>query len=182
MDPNKIAVIAVLVALATATNYAMIPLYNVKLMDIIVFIGGFLFGPVVGASIGVFSWTVYGTLNPLGFSVNIWVATMLSETVFGVVGGLVGKTSYDFRVQRAGLCLSFAALGGLLTFVYDIATNVVWGYTCGPSILFAVVFGFVPFSLIHIVSNILFFGVGCVPAISAVSNLIGGDRIGTLKK
>jgi energy-coupling factor transport system substrate-specific component len=182
MNSRKIAVIGVLIALAIATNYAMLPLYNVKFMDVIVFIGGFIFGPFVGASIGILSWTVYGTLNPNGFSMLIWLATMFSEMVFGVAGGLVGKTTRDIDHQRAGLCLSFAALGGLLTFVYDVTTNVAWGYSYGPSVIGAVVIGFVPFGLIHVVSNIVFFGVGCVPAISAAFNVIGGERIGVLKK
>ena len=49
MNSHKIAVVAVLIALAIATNYAMISIYNVKLMDVIVFIGGFILGPLVGA-------------------------------------------------------------------------------------------------------------------------------------
>jgi hypothetical protein len=182
MNTQKIAVIAMLIALAIATNYAMIPVYNVKFMDVIVFIGGFIFGPLVGASIGILSWTVYGTLNPNGFSMIIWLATMLSEMIFGVAGGLLGRTSYDIKRQRAGLCLSFAALGGLLTFVYDVVTNVAWGYSYGPSVIGAVVIGFVPFGLIHVISNIVFFGLGCVPAISGALKVIGVDRIDILKK
>lgn len=181
MNSHKIAVVAILIALAIATNYAMISIYNVKLMDVIVFIGGFILGPLVGASIGVLSWTVYGTLNPNGFSMSIWLATMFSEAIFGIVGGLVGKTRYDLKSRRAGLCLSFAALGGLLTLIYDVLTNIAWGYAFGPSIIGAVVFG-VPFSLIHVVSNFLFFGVLCVPSISAALTVIGVGKIDILKK
>jgi len=182
MSSQKIALVTMLIGLAIATNYAMVTVPNVKFMDVIVFIGGFIFGPFVGGSIGILSWIVYGTLNPNGFSMVIWLATMFSEMIFGVVGGLVGRGSFDVRRQRAGLCLSFAALGGLLTFAYDVVTNIAWGYAYGPSVVGAVVIGFVPFGLIHVMSNIVFFGVGCVPAISGALKVIGVDRIGLLKK
>jgi hypothetical protein len=176
MKPQTIAAITILVALAIATNYAMLPLYNIKLMDIIVFIGGFVFGPFAGASVGIFSWIVYGTLNPMGFSLNIWLATMFSEAIFGIAGGLVGRNSFGIREKLPQLCLSFAAVGALLTLAYDTVTNVVWGYTVGPNVISAVIIGFVPFGLIHVISNFLFFGFGCVPAISAVSNVIGVNK------
>jgi len=32
-------------------------------MDLIVFSSGFLFGPSVGARVGILTWLVYGTLN-----------------------------------------------------------------------------------------------------------------------
>jgi len=53
----------------------------VKFMGIIVFIGGFCFGPLTGALIGIFSWAVYGTINPHGFVLQAWLATMFSELV-----------------------------------------------------------------------------------------------------
>ena len=87
MNSKRIAIIATLVSLAIATNYAMMPFYNIKLMDIIVFLGGFCFGPLAGALIGVTSWAVYGTLNPLGFSIPVLLATMFSIAV-GIGFGL----------------------------------------------------------------------------------------------
>lgn len=53
MNTRKIALIVALVALCVASNYAMISIYNVKFMDLIVFVAGFAFGPFVGATVGV---------------------------------------------------------------------------------------------------------------------------------
>ena len=43
MNSRKTAILAVLIAISVGTNYAMISLYNVKFMDFIVFVGGFVF-------------------------------------------------------------------------------------------------------------------------------------------
>lgn len=186
MNTRRIAVIAVLVALAVGTNYAMMPLINVKLMDAIVFIGGVCFGPVVGALIGAFSWTVYGTLNPWGFSLHIWFATMFSESIYGVAGGLVRKSINGYhsgaKNSPVTICILFGTLGVFLTLIYDLITNIVFGYVSNLSILLAVIGGFVPFGILHVLSNALFFGLGCVPAIKALSNIIGVDKLGILEK
>lgn len=187
MNTRNLAVIAILAALSIGTNYAMISLYNIKLMDLIVFIGGFCFGPLVGALIGITSWVVYGTLNPLGFSMHIWLATMFSESIYGVVGGLVRKALSSYEIaspprERINTYVFFGSVGVLLTFAYDVITNIVFGYVVDIPLLFAIVSGFVPFGLIHVISNAVFFGLGCVPAINAISSLTGGKNNGISKK
>jgi uncharacterized membrane protein len=182
MQSRKIAVICILAAVAVTTNYAMMPLFNVKLMDTIVFIGGLCFGPFAGASIGVLSWTVYGTLNPSGFEPRIWLATMFSESLYGLVGGLVKKSvrGYHGRAWNPSpmLFVFFGFLGMLLTLVYDVTTNIVFGYVTNLEILLAVIGGFVPFGIVHMISNWFFFGLGCVPAVKAISTVVGVDASG----
>lgn len=187
MNSKKLAVTTILVALAIGTNYAMIYLDNVKLMDLIVFIGGFCFGSSVGALTGIISWVVYGTMNPRGFSLPIWLTTMFSEMIYGIAGALIGKGLKrnglsEIQNDRVNACAFFGLLGMLLTFVYDIITNVVFGYVSGWNILFAVIVGFVPFGLVHMLSNAFFFGLGCVPAINAISKVVGGENRGISKK
>lgn len=187
MNSMKLALIAVLAALSIGTNYAMISFYNVKFMDFIVFVAGFCFGPVVGALIGITSWTVYGVLNPLGFSLHIWLATMFSEPIYGVAGAFLRK-SLDInelnlmKKERVNFCIFLGTLGMLLTFVYDIVTNIVWGYVYNLNIFLAVIMGFFPFGLVHMVSNAFFFGIGGIPAINAVLSVIGGENSGVPKK
>jgi len=88
---TRASVIAVMTAACIVSNYLLIGVFNVKLMDLIVFSSGFLFGPSVGASVGILTWLVYGTLNPYGFSLPVLVATSLMESVYGIVGGIIGK-------------------------------------------------------------------------------------------
>jgi hypothetical protein len=187
MNSKQLAIITILTALSIGTNYAMISFYNVKFMDLIVFIGGFCFGPFVGASIGVVSWTVYGSLNPLGFSLPIWISTIVSESIYGVAGGisrgmLSSGEATSLGSHRISTYAFFGAAGMLLTFVYDIITNIVFGYISGWSILFAVIVGFFPFGLVHVVSNGLFFGLGCAPTIKAILKVVGGRGLGVSKE
>lgn len=186
MNTRKAAAVSTLVATAIGTNYAMMPLYNVKLMDLIVFIGGFCFGPAVGALIGVFSWAVYGALNPIGFMLPVWLSTMSSEMIYGLAGGFLGRSpnlrDLDNAGSRVSVCFFFGALGVFLTFLYDAATNIVFGCINGWDVIFALIVGFVPFGLVHVVSNAFFFGVGSAPAIKAVLNVVGGEASGSTKK
>jgi len=187
MNTRKLAVIVTLAALSIGTNYAMISLYNVKLMDLIVFVGGFCFGPLVGASIGIASWAIYGTLNPIGFSMPIWAATMFSESIYGIVGGLVRKTLDSHKITHPrrepfGVYVFFGTIGLLLTFLYDAITNTVFGYVANMPFLFAILTGFVPFGIIHVMSNVVFFGLGCVPVINAISSVTGGKNVDIPKK
>src|SRR2546422_8311419 len=62
----RIALIPVFTALSLATNYAMIDIPNVKLMDSFVFIAAFLFGLEVGLGSAVSIWAVYGFASPYG--------------------------------------------------------------------------------------------------------------------
>ncbi len=180
MNSRIISMIAMLAALSTALNYAMLPLPNVKLMDLIVFVAGFCLGPFAGALVGVLSWSIYGSLNPLGFSLPIWIALMICESIYGVAGGIVRRGfivhNGGFKEGRLSTYVFFGQLGLLLTLAYDILTNVVFGLVTNLSPVVAVVVGFVPLGIIHVASNTFFFGVGCVPAAKAVLNLVGGEN------
>ncbi len=183
MQTLKIAIIACLVALSIGTNYALAGVWNVKLMDFIVFIGGFCFGPLVGALVGVISWAVYGTINPLGFMLPIWLATMFTEAIYGIAGGFLGKgIGNNLKSEWWQASVFFASMGVLLTLVYDVATNAVFGLTVGWNVIFAVIVGFIPFGLLHEVSNLVFFGFGSVPVISAINKVTGGEKSVNLKE
>ena len=57
--PHKLSMLIIFTALCLASNYALIGLPQVKIMDFLVFTGGFLLGPVYGAAIGILSWLIY---------------------------------------------------------------------------------------------------------------------------
>jgi len=170
---KEVCIIAALTALNLATNYALIGIHNVKLMDLIVFVSGFCFGSITGALIGILTWCIYGTLNPYGFSLPIFIATSLCEAIYGVSGGLIRRTLGNIEFKRFNLLnFKFAILGFLLTFLYDLLTNVVYAFTFGIPLIFALAYG-VPFAIAHEVSNAVFFMVGAPALIFAVNRLMG---------
>ncbi len=136
-DPvRRLVLVAMASALAIATNYLLSPVPNVKLMDLIVFVVGYLAGPLAGALTGLLTWSVYGTVNPNGFSFPVWIATMTGETLYGIAGGIIGHRLFLISLKgarfRANVLLGLIAFG--LTFAYDIYTSIVNAWVYGPPI------------------------------------------------
>jgi hypothetical protein len=167
---QRTAVVAVFTAACIASNYILIGLVNVKFMDLIIFISGYIFGPATGASIGILTWLIYGTLNPYGFSLPILAATASGETIYGIIGGVLGNQKQSINNISIMENLKFGILGFLLTFVYDQYTNIISGLVAGIPIPIALISG-IPFSIIHEFSNGVFFFVGASPSISAINRL-----------
>src|SRR5438128_3178692 len=63
---TKVMITAVFTALALATNYALIGIPNVKIMDTLVFVAAFFFGLRLGIGAPASIWLVYGFVNPNG--------------------------------------------------------------------------------------------------------------------
>lgn len=165
----RATLIAIMTAACISSNYLLIGIANIKLMDLIVFVSGCAFGSGLGASVGILTWLVYGTLNPYGFSLPILAATSLGESLYGIVGGLIG--AHESLGKGASTSLKLGVIGFLLTFVYDLVTNIISGLTAGIPITVALVTG-IPFALVHEVSNAVFFSVGVRPLINAMDRII----------
>ena len=166
---KKASTLAVMAAAAIATNYLLIGVVNVKFMDLIVFTGGYLYGSGFGATLGVLIWLVYGTLNPFGVNLVTLAATILGEILYGVAGGVL---RVGLRVEPGwNPDLRLGVVGFLLTFVYDVFTNVVSAYVAGIPVSVALMSG-VPFALMHEVSNAVFFAVGLPPLLRAIGSMI----------
>jgi hypothetical protein len=168
IDTRKIALLSILSAAAIASNYLLIGVSNVKFMDLIVFTSGFIMGPMMGALTGVMVWLVYGTINPFGFSLPILLATMTGEAMFGIAGGYYRKNEQT----GVGVNLWTAFIGFIVTFVYDVFTNIISAYTVGIPISIGLVTG-IPFMLAHVLSNTVFFGLGFRPLSSSISKVLG---------
>ncbi len=175
LKSKKASLIAVLVAACIGSNYALLGVANFKVMDLLVFVSGFVFGSTVGASIGVLTWMVYGVLNPYGFVPQIWIVTMLSEAIYGIMGGFLAKSISlaDYSNSRVVVRVLFGAAGFLLTFIYDLVTNVAFALTFGIPIMAALISG-IPFAIIHELSNLILFGVCSPPLISILEKSYRG--------
>jgi hypothetical protein len=168
INTRKIALLSILSAAAIASNYLLIGVTNVKFMDLIVFTSGFIMGPMMGALTGVMVWLVYGTINPFGFSLPILLATMTGEAMFGIAGGYYTKNK---QASGGGVNLWAAFIGFIVTFVYDVFTNIISAYSVGIPISIGLVTG-IPFMLAHVLSNTVFFGVGFGPLSSSISKVL----------
>jgi len=155
-----------------ATNYVLIGIPNVKLMDFLVFASGFLFGARAGALVGVLTWSIYGLLNPYGFCLPIYVATAASETLYGLAGALLRHSGA--LSSRDGLPWSVYKMGVLgfsLTAIYDLLTNLAFALSFGVPIPLALAAG-ASLALVHELSNAAIFA-ACAPALVRLPGLLG---------
>jgi uncharacterized membrane protein len=177
----KVALIAVFTALSLATNYAMIDIPNVKLMDAFVFIAAFLFGLEVGLGSAVSIWMIYGFINPYGQAdFTLLFFLVIGECFYAVAGALLRRISVakDLlnKAQPYGRKnLLFGLIGFQATFAYDVLTNFgTWVFKTS-SLYQALVIGMitgVPFAILHEASNLVFFAT-VVPLSIAASSRMG---------
>lgn len=172
-----------IVAMNLASNYAMIGIPNIKIMDLLVFISGYLMGAIPGIMVGVLTWVVYGTINPYGFHPVIFVATCLGEGFYGFMGWFsakfrLGSDIFLTSMQRRQLLwinFKFGVIGFLITFVYDLFTNIMSAIVFGLPPIMGIITG-AYFSIVHEVSNFFFFFFGCSILIKVIKKLVYGGR------
>lgn len=156
---QKVALIAVFTALAVATDYAMLPLTNIKLMDSIVFVSSLAYGLEVGTAVGAFTWLVYGTVNPLGADGGVLlVILIISETVYAVLGSLARRV-LEPGASVPKRSLFWGSLGLIGAFLYDLNTIITPTLISGAplSIAIASLVPAIPFMVAHEVSDFFFF-------------------------
>ncbi len=161
-NTRRTALIATLAALCIGTNYAMLPLPNVNLMDAIVFTTSLFFGVIPGAAVATISWLVYGTLNPFGLSLPVLITVIISESIYVVAGYLVRKTSSRSPKSKfKGLerNIIYGTAGLFATLAYDLITNAIVGLVVYKSVWIGLLTMNVPIPLgiIHEASNFFFF-------------------------
>jgi len=153
---------------------------NVEFTSLIVFLVSAIFGIVFGATLAVLVMFINGFFSPWGFAGLMLPFQVVGMIIVGVGGGMYKRAkagSYD-----AASCLETAVLGAFLTLVYDVITNfgVAVSYMlAGTPIYLAFVSAIISgslFSLIHVVSNAVVFGVVFFPLTNAFQKLLGGER------
>ncbi|MBS7648119.1 MAG: hypothetical protein QXU95_04485 [Candidatus Bathyarchaeia archaeon] len=182
-----LSLVILMTSINLVSNYALIGIPNVKFMDLVVFVSGYLMGVAPGVLVGVLTWLVYGTLNPRGFNLVILAATCLGESLYGVAGWLSAKFRLGLGFSSFGEAgggsvwwanLKFGVVGFFSTFIYDLFTNIVSVTIVGLPPLMAIIQG-APFAIIHEVSNFFFFFFGCSALITAVKKVMyeGGEKL-----
>lgn len=154
---RKLVFTALLVSLALATNYVLISIPNVKLMDFVTFLAGKTLGVAWGAATATLIWLVYGTINPYGFSPSILPILIIAELSYCIVGSVVnGRFSSLSSKEKFFI---YGTIGLLSTLVYDIITNAAVGVLFYGSILYGLItmnFPF-PMGIMHELSNAVMF-------------------------
>ncbi|MEM1563888.1 MAG: hypothetical protein QW161_04375 [Candidatus Bathyarchaeia archaeon] len=176
MQTTRVALISVLTALCLAIQlYPRPP--NVEFTSLLTFIVGVIYGSFTGVLFGGFIMFVNGFLSPWGFAGLNMPFQMVGMGIVGLSGGFYGRF-WDRKLSLRSL-FEAAVMGASLTLVYDFVTNfgvaVIYSLAGTPihlALISALISG-VPFSLIHIISNVFVFGFLFAPISCGILQFVG---------
>jgi uncharacterized membrane protein len=181
LNPRKIALFAILSALSLVIQLTPRP-PNAEFTSFFTFLVGVFYGSLSGAFFGGFVMFLNGFLSPYGFAGFVMPFQMTGMAIAGIIGGIYGKK----MPKHIGSTqyIETAIIGAVVALVYDLVTNVGVGLQFALSglditlaILTAIAYG-VFFSIIHIFSNSVVFGILTLPSFKALNHLSGDDMIG----
>jgi hypothetical protein len=176
---RHLALFVVLAALCIGIQLTPRP-PNVEFTSLIVFLAGAVLGVSFGAGLGVMVMFVNGFVSPWGIAGLILPFQVIGMAVVGVGGGLYRHSRRGY--YDAESCAETAVLGAFLSLVYDVVTNLGFAVTLmltGQPIFLAFISALVSgavFSVVHVVSNAVFFGAAFVPVTNALQKLLGGEQ------
>lgn len=122
---RSITVIAIFTSLIIASDFALAPVLNVKMMDTIVFATAFVFGFRTGASVAVLSEFIWSVVTPYGMYLPITPFLVGGELLFAAAGYGASKI---WGIQKlspiSSSNLFFGAILAICAFIWDFETNV----------------------------------------------------------
>lgn len=171
---KKISVIAIFASMAIASAYTLSMIPNIELMSFMVFVAGYIYGSYTGALVGLIAMGIYAMWNPWGGPVPpIFAAQVGCMALMGAVGGIANKI-LNTPSSNSEKMLGAAALGGVLTITYDLVTNYAYAIAFGLAQQFILVLiAGAWFSLMHVISNTLIFGILLAPVSRMLRNTLG---------
>jgi hypothetical protein len=171
----KVSTAAILSATAVAASYVRPVQLNVEPMSLIVFLSGIALGWVAGGLIAGVSEAVFSEFNPLGpAAMPVFLAQIGCMVLIGIAGGVFAKF-YSRTDPSRTTALKMGIVGANLTLIFDLVTNYGWAMVQGLPYEIVLVFG-LPFMVVHMVSNTLFFALAGPIASRYLVNIIAGGR------
>jgi hypothetical protein len=135
-----------------------------------------MFGAAFGVALGTLTMFINGFLSPWGVAGVVMPYQMAGMALIGFMGGVyrrvLGKNPVEITDPPRILNLEVSFLAAFLTLVYDVITNIGWALPYGVPIIVALIQG-AWFTVVHVASNIVFFGSAFFILVRVISNLIG---------
>ena len=165
----RIALMSVFSALAVVLGYMLAFLINIEVFTLFIFMSGFVLSKKEGMLIGLISSAIFTFFNPMGSSAAsppLFVYQLIHYSSTGFLGGLTKdflktksfyKPNEDLYIIK--IMLIFGAIGGVITFSYDILSTLIGGFISLPTIggFISLYLSGIIFTSIHLVGNILGF-------------------------
>ncbi len=149
------------IAFCTVIGFMLAPVPNVELIMLMVFIGGYLFGPGKGMLVGAAGGFLFSALNPWGSGLAfppLLFAQTLCFSITGLSGGIAVPKIFR-RTHPATKMFLFGISGLILTVLYHLIvsffTSGYAGFTMSQIRVFLI--GGMVFGIWHIGMNTIFF-------------------------
>lgn len=173
LNTRQLALLSLLTAVGVAIQTTVRP-PNVEFTSFISFTLGAVLGFRAGAIAGGTTMFINGFFSPWGHGGLNIPFQMTGMIIAGIVGHIYKAHAPD-RVNTTRFCVETAVLGSFIALVYDLITNVGFGFQyilagMDPvwALISAIAYGSF-YSLVHIVSNTVVFGFLFLPLASAIS-------------
>lgn len=151
---RRMTVIAIFTSLAIATDYAMAPIYNVKLVFTLVFASAYTFGFKTGATIAILTEFIWGVISPYGAPTLI-LPFLMGATVIYAFAGWGASRIWGLGIKPVShLNIFFGSIMAICAFSWDTITNfgtailVTWPNVTIEKLLLYEGFG-IPFMVTH---------------------------------
>ena len=170
---RKALLASLLTSVTVALGLALSAVPNIELMTITVFISGYLLGWRLGMTVGAASIAAHSLFNPLGAALpQLLVSQIIGFAIIGLGGASIGPWIVGLSRRRLAFLLSSLA-GFLLTFLYDVLTNIGAFFSItgdqAPSNLLKFVGAGMVFMMMHLVWNTALFVVVLTPVLSVLT-------------
>ncbi len=154
---GDVARVAVFAALAFGVNAPFLAIPSVETFSLALFLSGLFLGKANGVSTAAIASIIFILFNPNGPQpvLLIGLTQLFGFLLFGFAGGVLRPLLLQKEnTGRATIILILA--GALLTFWYDLSTNLAFAALFGP--FWPTLIGGLGFGLIHLAGNTIMFG------------------------
>lgn len=154
---SGVARVGVFSALAFGVNAPLLAIPNIELFSFSLFLSGLFLGVSGGVATALVAGIIFVFFNPNGAQpiLAVGLIQLIGFLLFGLCGGLVRTIVLKKDNIKITITVLLAA-GALLTFWYDLTTNLVFAYLFGP--FWPALVAGLWFSAVHTVSNTVIFG------------------------
>jgi len=130
---KEIAVVATFTAMIVGSDFALAGVYNVKLLDTLVFVSAYVFGFRVGATVGILSEAIWSFVSPNGVAGAIAPFLVAGELLFAVAGWGASKMWGSSLRVASPYPIFIGALLAICAFLWDVETNAATAFLAAGS-------------------------------------------------
>ncbi len=175
--PVRASFVGVFTAAAVAGTFALSPLPNVETITFCAFVAGFLFGSRIGGMVGGLSMFLFSIISPYGSGLGypfLLATQVVGMSIAGLTGGLLKGLLRGFKSTSPWTMYLFGVTGAGVTLLYDVITTLGFMYPMIPFSEFPSVFAAgIPFTIVHVVSNVVLLGAVAPFVVRSVRIMLG---------